>query len=160
MCGAGGHLCPKETYIFKKCRFHQCVNDMPGQIPVFFCKKRKLKFCSGSDRGISVRLLKFHSFFKLCQQLIESDGDDAENGDAEHGPVKFEYLAGIDNQVAESGICREEFTDDDTDEGKSDADLHDADDDRKIPGKDYFGEHVFLGAAEGVDELDFFLFGA
>lgn len=103
-------------------------------------------------------LLKFHPLFNLCQKFVESYGNKAENGNAQHGPVELEYLTGIDYQVTESCICRKEFADDDTNEGKSDADLHDTDDDRKISGQDYFGQNVLLCAAEGVYELDFFFF--
>ena len=61
--------------------------------------------------------------------------------------VELQYLTSVDNQVTQAGFSSQKFTDDDTDKRKADADLHNTDDDRKVAGKNYFGQDIFFAAA-------------
>ena len=94
-------------------------------------------------------------FFNPCQELVEEHGQNTQDNDAHHDPVQFENLAAIDDQITETGIGGEEFTDDDTYQAQTDIDFHIADDGRDTGRKDNIAHSVFPGAAEGADQQQF-----
>ena len=57
--------------------------------------------------------------------LIEENGQNAQDYNAEDDPVHFEDLTAIDDQISEAGFGREEFADDHADQTQADIDLED-----------------------------------
>ena len=69
---------------------------------------------------------------------------------------KPEYLASIDDQVAQTLFTADKFADDDTHQAKTDVDFHHAQDERNRRGKDDLYEGVLFCAPARVNQLQLF----
>ena len=64
------------------------------------------------------------AFFDKSQQLIEYHGQYTQNDNAEHDVIQTENLTAVDNEIAQAGVGRQKFADNDADEAETDVDLH------------------------------------
>ena len=67
-------------------------------------------------------------FLQPVDALIQDCGHQAQDDDGGHQRIHLKYLAGVDDQVSQTGTAGEKLTDDDTYQTQADVYLHAADD--------------------------------
>ena len=90
-------------------------------------------------------------FFNPCKELVEEHGQDTQDDDAHHDPVQFEDLTAINDQITQSCIGGEKFTDDDPNEAETDIDFHITDDGGDAGGQNDIMHGVSAAAAQSAD---------
>ncbi len=93
---------------------------------------------------------------RTLDQFVEHHGDCAQNNNRSDHHIELEHLRAIDNQIPESASGGKKFPDDDAHKGKTDIDLHTAQNERHGTWQDHLGEGVFAAAAQRVDQLAHF----
>lgn len=58
------------------------------------------------------------TFFNKREQLIEYHSQYTQNNNAEHDVIQTENLTAVDNEIAQAGVGRQKFADNDADEAR------------------------------------------
>ena len=92
------------------------------------------------------------AFFDRSQQLIEYHGQYTQNDNAEHDVIQTENLTAVDNEIAQAGVGRQEFADNDADEAETYIDFQVTDDGRDAGRKNNIAKNISACATKGPDE--------
>lgn len=95
------------------------------------------------------------AFFDKSQQLVEDHGQYTQNDNAEHDVIQPEYLTAVNDQVTQTDIGCQKFTDNDADEAETDIDFQIADDGRDTGREDNISQDVSACASKCPDEQQF-----
>ncbi len=94
------------------------------------------------------------TFFQKIDESIEKDRHHAKQHNAHEQPIHFKYLAGVNDQVAQTFAGGKKFTDDDAHQTKADVDLHIIDDGGNAAGKNHLCQYMTAGSVQRVDQFD------
>ena len=72
------------------------------------------------------------TFFDKREQLIEYHSQYTQNNNAEHDVIQTENLTAVDNEIAQAGVGRQKFADNDADEAETYIDFQVTDDGQGI----------------------------
>ncbi len=91
--------------------------------------------------------------FHKIQYCVQAHGNDAQDHNGHQYPSELKGLAAVDDKIAKAGSCADKFTDDDTNQAKSDIHLHNTEDEGDGRGQDDFCQLFFFVSAKGFDQL-------
>lgn len=92
------------------------------------------------------------TFFDKREQLIEYHSQYTQNNNAEHDVIQTENLTAVDNEIAQAGVGRQEFADNDADEAETYIDFQVTDDGRDAGRKNNIAKNISACATKGPDE--------
>ena len=92
-------------------------------------------------------------FFQSIEYSIQKCGNQAKQHDREHYPIHFKDLWAIDDQITKSFSGGEKFSNNYSDQAKSDIDFQNTKDCRKVDRKNNFGKTVQSVAMQGIDQF-------
>ena len=87
------------------------------------------------------------TFFDKREQLIEYHSQYTQNNNAEHDVIQPENLTAVDNEIAQAGVGRQKFADNDADEAETYIDFHGTHKQRETAWKEYLDKDIFFAAA-------------
>ena len=85
--------------------------------------------------------------------MIETKRNHAQDNQCGDQIVESEYLAGVDDEIAQSFSGGEKFTDDDTYQTEADIDFQDTDHGRQAGGTDHMSQYLQPITAQGIDQF-------
>lgn len=92
------------------------------------------------------------TFFDKREQLIEYHSQYTQNNNAEHDVIQTENLTAVDNEIAQAGVGRQKFADNDADEAETYIDFQVTDDGRDASRKNNIAKNISACATKGPDE--------
>ena len=92
------------------------------------------------------------TFFDKREQLIEYHSQYTQNNNAEHDVIQPENLTAVDNEIAQAGVGRQKFANNDADEAETYIDFRLTDDGRDAGRKNNIAKNISACAAKGPDE--------
>ena len=93
--------------------------------------------------------------FQKRNDPVKDHGEDTEDHNAHHDNVHFEDLASVDDQIPQSFVGSQEFTDDDANQTETDIYLHVVDDEGDGTGDEDLEQYVPTISSQSLDQLDF-----
>ena len=95
------------------------------------------------------------AFFDKSQQLVEYHCQNTQDDNAEHDVIQSEDLTAVDNEIAETGVGRQKFADNDTHQAETDVDLQVADDGGDTGREDDMSQDIFTSTAQSFNQQQF-----
>lgn len=89
------------------------------------------------------------TFFNKREQLIEYHSQYTQNNNAEHDVIQTENLTAVDNEIAQAGVGRQKFADNDADEAETYIDFQVTDDGRDAGPEEQYSEEYLCVCHQG-----------
>ena len=88
----------------------------------------------------------------VFRQKRAADSQYTQNNNAEHDVIQTENLTAVDNEIAQAGVGRQKFADNDADEAETYIDFQVTDDGRDAGRKNNIAKNISACATKGPDE--------